>query len=262
MTREQCKAITEKSDAFYVTERVVEGQKVEMYDYRLASISDFVDNNAFELRGLTFIYDSENDCWQENKLLQKFFNVGQTCGWMYDDVKNKKILRIQNKDDGSIISFCRFKNGNIRAKSKMSFESDQANMAQDIFMNNFNIRKFVTDMLNTNHVPVFELVGYQNQIVLNYKQDKELILLQIRDKDGNYLSKEKMRNLADVYKINVADDFENMSLDELLKLKEVSQDDIEGLVITFDDGQMAKIKINKYLQLHGLIGPDAFRENL
>jgi hypothetical protein len=36
----------------------------------------------------------------------------------------------------------------------------------------------------------------------------------------------------------------------------------EGFVITFVDGQMAKIKHTTYLQLHGLIGPDAFRENL
>jgi len=51
-------------------------------------------------------------------------------------------------------------------------------------------------------------------------------------------------------------------LDFLLKNKETSQDPIEGWVITFEDGQMAKIKTDKYMQLHGLIGPDAFRENL
>ena len=36
----------------------------------------------------------------------------------------------------------------------------------------------------------------------------------------------------------------------------------EGEVITFEDNQMAKVKNLHYLSLHGLIGPDAFRENL
>jgi len=40
-TREECRQIVENSEAFYVTETVVEGCKVELYDYRLASINDF-----------------------------------------------------------------------------------------------------------------------------------------------------------------------------------------------------------------------------
>jgi len=76
-TREEALQITENSEAFYVTERIIEGQKVEMYDYRLASLSDFVDNDAFELRGLTFVYDEDSNEWDRNILLNKFFNINQ-----------------------------------------------------------------------------------------------------------------------------------------------------------------------------------------
>ena len=53
-----------------------------------------------------------------------------------------------------------------------------------------------------------------------------------------------------------------MDLDDLLARKEIDQSNIEGWIITFEDGMMAKVKTERYMSLHGLIGPDAFRENL
>jgi hypothetical protein len=50
-------------------------------------------------------------------------------------------------------------------------------------------------------------------------------------------------------------------LDLLLIAKECVENR-EGEVVTFSNSQMAKIKNLHYLELHGLIGPDAFRENL
>ncbi len=94
-TRERCQEIVKNSEAFYCMEKVVEGQKVELYDYRLVSISDFVDNDAFELRGLTFV-QTDNGTWERNILLNKFFNVNQTT---MDDllelvINNGDILRV------------------------------------------------------------------------------------------------------------------------------------------------------------------------
>ena len=263
-TKEECDKIVENSEGFFRADRVVEGYNVALYDYRLASISDFVDNEAFELRGLCFV-EQPDGTWKRNILMQKFFNVNQTVGWMLEDVQNKKITRVQNKEDGSIISFVKFPNGKVRAKSKMSFESDQAQMAQEIYDTNVEIKEFVNSCFEYNYVPIFELVGFQNQIVLNYDMASELILLQIRTKDGMYFTKQEIKNWIGDFNITVTEDFDvlgNNALTDLLELKETSQDPIEGWVVTFEDGQMAKIKTNKYLELHGLIGPDAFRENL
>ena len=265
-TRDECKNLVENSEAFYMAERFIEGQKVEIYDYRLASISDFFPedgSNWTELRGLCFVNDFEYDTWETNILMNKFFNVGQTIGWMYEDIKNKKIIELANKEDGSIISFVKFKNGKIRAKSKTSFESDQARMAQEVFDNNVYMQKEVNRMLDDGETPIFELVGPENQIVLEY-QNTELILLQIRDYDGHYFGKKTLIEKASIMNVNVAESFPEsmMNLDDLLTRKEIDQSDIEGWVVTFEDGQMAKIKTDKYLSLHGLIGPDAFRENL
>lgn len=307
-TKQECDAICDKTEAFYRADRVVEGQNVAIYDYRLASISDFVDNKAFELRGLCFVENSKGE-WERNILMNKFFNINQTTmedivrltrgtkelyvgpknteqydkimskliktkeelvekrGWMYEDVKHKKITRVQNKEDGSIISFVKFENGEIRAKSKTSFESDQAQMAQELYNNNKKYREYIDMCLDCNSVPIFELCSPENQIVLEYQETK-LVLLQVREKNsGEYSNIEAFKEAyygPIHYGIEVAEDFpESMkNLDDLLARKEIDTSDIEGWIITFEDGQMAKIKTDKYLSLHGLIGPDAFRENL
>jgi T4 RnlA family RNA ligase len=263
-TREECQEIVKNSEAFYVTETEVEGYKVELYDYRLASISDFTDNNAFELRGLCFV-QNENGVWERNLLMNKFFNYSQTTGWMPEDLDNKKIVRVQDKLDGSVISAVKFPNGKVRMKSKMSFTSEQAQMAQKLYDTNENIKNFVNEMLNSNIVPVMELIGYENQIVVNYDMSSELRVIQLRSNiDGTYYDRYQMNSIVVPYDINFADEFPDSycNLEDLLARKEIDESDIEGWIITFEDGQMAKIKTNKYLQLHGLIGPDAFRENL
>lgn len=269
-TREECQQIVKDSDAFYCSEKVIEGQRVEMYDYRLASHSDFFPEglpSRVELRGLTFV-EQPDGTWQRNILLNKFFNVNQTIGWMYEDLKDKAITRAQNKEDGSIISFVKFSNGEVRAKSKMSFESPQAVMAQEIYNNSKIYAQFINDCIAAKLTPIFELVFPNNQIVLEY-QETELILLHIRTHNGDYFTRDEIKLM--IYRtgfdglddVKITQDFHPLStLDNLLHLKETSQEPIEGWVVTFEDGQMAKIKTDKYLQLHGLIGPDAFRENL
>jgi len=315
-TKEECDAIVARNEAFIKAERVVEGFNVCIYDYRLASISDFVNEEAFELRGYTFVENPETGEWEGNILLNKFFNINQTTGeplvgiygagnkecegepnivcrknselyervmakairqyekvlepaqsWMYEDVKDKKIIGIANKEDGSIISFVKLPNGSIRAKSKTSFESDQAKMAQKILDNNFDLAKEILIMLDDGQIPIFEVVGPDNQIVLEY-QNTELVLLQIRDYDGIYFGEKTLNTKSALMGVRLAEQFDMTTyygedtLDRLLIAKETNQDNIEGWVITFEDGQMAKIKTDKYIQLHGLIGPDAFRENL
>lgn len=260
-TKEECDAIVASNDAFYKADRVIEGQNVTIYDYRLASLSDFMNDEAFELRGLCFVKQSDGS-WKRNILMNKFFNVNQTEGWMYDDVKDKEIVDLANKEDGSIISFVEFENGNVRAKSKTSFESDQAKMAQTVYDNSIKLQDFIKRNFNANMTAIFELVSPENQIVLEY-QNTELILLQIRNNEtGEYIPSVDV--FSEQFNIKVAEQFPKslMNLDDLLSRKEIDDSDIEGWIVTFADGQMAKIKTDKYLQLHGLVGPDAFRENL
>lgn len=263
-TRNECKQIVQNSEAFYLTETEIHGYKVEIYNYRLASISDFKNNNAFELRGLTFVYNTETNEWERNIVLNKFFNVNEVEGWNYNDLKDKKVQRIQNKEDGSLITFVKFPDGSIRSKSKMSFDSEQAQMAQEIYNTNQNVRVLINTEIERGHVPIFELTSPFNQVVLEYSKTN-LVLLQIRDSEtGDYFNKDYMISICKSFMVDLAQDYppvgfaEMTPLDSLLKLKETDKD-IEGWVVTFEDGQMAKIKTDWYLKRHGVISE--LREN-
>ena len=88
-SREECRQIVESTEAFVCVETEVQGFKVEMYNYRLASYTDFKEHEAWELRGLTFIYNPETEEWERHLALQKFFNCNQTIDYMYDDLIDK-----------------------------------------------------------------------------------------------------------------------------------------------------------------------------
>ena len=320
-TRERCQEIVKNSEAFYCTQRNIFGYNVELYDYRLASFSDFVLNDAWELRGLCFIQD-ENGDWHRNILMNKFFNLNesevticevknnsgeilyngligtleynaairiatkesndgvwnkqiknniknysksQKYSWMLEDIKDKEIMRIQEKRDGSVISFVKFPNGVVKAKSKMSFESEQA-LAADTFycsdkQSSYNgIAAFVDYCLDNGLVPIFEYTSPFNQIVLNYN-DSELRVIQIREADtGRYLDIDETNTVMVKFNVKKADDYRLMSWNMLLE-KQQTKEDIEGWIVTLSDAQMIKVKTEWYFAMHGLT-TEGTRENL
>lgn len=195
----------------------------------------------------------------------KNYSKSKKYSWMFEDIKDKKIARIQDKRDGSCIQFVKFPNGVVKAKSKMSFESEQA-LAADVFycsdkQSSYNgIAKFVDYCLNKGLVPIFEYTSPFNQIVLNYN-DSELRVIQIRESEtGRYLNSEEMDFLLSQTNVKKADEIELMTWDELLE-KQETEEGIEGWIVTLADGQIIKVKTKQYFQLHGLT-TEGTRENL
>ena len=164
-TRDECRSLSENSSSFYVKEIIVNGFNVEIYNYRMATYDDFLNNNAFELRGLTFVQDNFGN-YERFLSINKFFNLNEVPEWNYDILIHKDILHVQEKLDGSLISFVRFPDGSIMAKSKMSFESIQAQMAQEIINTSPELYSFVKDMIDSRRYPLFELTSYLNQVVV------------------------------------------------------------------------------------------------
>lgn len=278
-TLDEVEEICSKNEAFYIKETKVQGFEIKLADYRLASYHDFFpeneDKNYSELRGLCFV--NNNGTWERNILMQKFFNLNETQDWMYEDVKDKKVDMVQVKEDGSVITFIRLPNGNVVAKSKMSFDSDQAIMAQKIYDNNEVIRNFVNFCLDANLVPIFELVSPFNQIVLVY-DDTQLRLLQVRGNlTGKYLNSYKLYysyfgsvfdedNDENKAKIVLTQRlrskfYSSPTLEDLMEMQ-VTEQNVEGWVVTLEDGQMLKIKTAWYFAAHHLTTSNITRENL
>lgn len=136
---------------------------------------------------------------------------------MIEDIKDKKITRVQEKLDGSVISFVKLPNGKIVAKSKMSFDSEQAKMAQEIFDNSWELISMVETIMGDDKTAIFELISPFNQIVLPYNET-ELRLLQIRDnKTGEYASTSLMYSYLKLYDLEkmCAQDFSIEQLSDI-----------------------------------------------
>lgn len=263
LSYDEAVALTKLNEApFLESKLVVDGYNVSIFNYRLAMYSDFLDNKAFEMRGLTFIFNEDGSLFKRHLLLQKFFNLNQVPDTQYSEVKDFAIKYINNKEDGSIASFVRLPNGKVIGKSKMSFESDQAFGMNRIYKNNKDLRSFVDWSLDNDLVAVFEYVAPTNRIVLRYT-DEELILLRLRDnKTGHYLDiNDYLDRLGSV---KVAKFEYKNTLDELIELAHTVEDK-EGWIVQFERDHLIdflKIKTVWYCERHGLLTDDLYRENI
>lgn len=269
-TFEECCEICENNTAFIHKIEDVQSFKAHIFNYHLASYGDFnlpvsekPHIKAHELRGLTFI--ECNGSYNRFLMLHKFFVLNQTENYLYDDVKNKKIVRIQEKLDGSMIRFVKLQDGLIVAKTKMGFTNDQALIANEIFSKNPSVSALVEDCLDDKIAAIFELVSPYNQIVVNYK-NTELRLLQLRNEDsGEYIH--EVNKYCLYYNIKGSHEFdydlkndESFCLDHYIQEADTKKD-FEGWVFTFEDGQMMKLKTKWYLELHHLLTESINREN-
>ena len=252
-TYQNCLEICEKSSGiFYESKFVVDGYNISIFNYRLATYKDFFIYKAFELRGLTFVFNSDNTLFKRFILMEKFFNLGENESTHLDLVLKKDIKSIYQKEDGSIINFIQLPNGKIVAKSKASFDSDQAKEAQMLFENNIEISDFVTKSLNSGLMSIFEYVGPRNRVVVKY-ESTDLVLLRLRDNSsGKYVD-------IDDISFKKPETF-TYSLEDLISLKEGSQG-IEGWIVEFGDNQKVKIKTDWYLSLHKIFTDYSNRED-
>ena len=259
LSYDEAVALTLGIDApFYESKFVVEGYDVSIFNYRLAMYSDFIDNLAFEMRGLTFVFNEDGSLFNRYLLLHKFFNLNQVPESQYSLVADLGIKSIYNKEDGSVASFVRLPNGSVIGKSKMSFESDQAAGMNRLYKSNADLKRFVDWSLDNDYVAVFEYVAPNNRIVLRYL-DEELILLRLRDnKTGEYLDLSKFSKEIGSLKAAPSD---VASLDELVDLAHIVEDK-EGWIIEFSNGLFIKIKTSWYVSLHGLLTDDLYREHV
>jgi T4 RnlA family RNA ligase len=266
-TYEEARLICDSNDnfIFYESKHNVEGFGVSIFNYRLAFYSHFTNPvpdrpeiKAHEMRGLTFVFNEDGTIYNRFLLLDKFFNVDQTPCSMYSVLKGYKIKNIYNKEDGSIASFIKLPNGKVVGRSKAAFGSDQAIEIQKIYEEDPNIRRFVDWSLDREIIPIFEFVSPRNRIVLPYT-NTELILLRLRNNaTGEYLDIDDYSDQYDGISVVASDS--GKTLDDLIELRKITPDK-EGWIVQFENGKMAKIKTEWYLERHRLYTDSLNREN-
>lgn len=242
----------------------VEDFKVSVFNYFLCEYKHFnlplikqPHINAFDMRGTTFIFNKFGHLHSTWFMLPKFFNLNQVESTQYDVVKDKKIVSISTKEDGSLIGFMKLPNGNVFCKTIGGIGNEQSLEAFKIYSKDRKLQKFIHNCLNNNYTPLFEYVSFNNRIVLQYSKP-QLRFLGIRHNVGDYeyISNAKLQ----IKNIDHAAIIKDKTLDDLIKEGEKIEN-FEGWVVEFEDGQIIKVKVPWYFDKHRLRTCDVFRED-
>lgn len=195
-----------------------------------------------ELRGLIFDYEGN----VISRRLHKFFNLGEREDVAQIDVS--KPHTVLEKLDGSMITPVRI-NGAIRWCTKMGI-TEVAGPVEKFVDEHQEYVKFAELMFQFNFTPIFEWCSRQQRIVMDYPEDK-LVLIAVRSTaTGFYSHYTGVEAIASDFNIPVVETMEPIS--DLDKFTEElrKREDIEGIVIRFDDGHMVKVKTDTYVALH------------
>jgi RNA ligase len=189
-----------------------------------------------------------------NRRYHKFFNINERQDCSIDAIDFSQPHFIMNKIDGSMVSACGFdmctEKERIVLMTKMG-ATDVAQQAQTFFDNNPGYYEFCREWIKANYTPIFEWCSSKNRIVLDYGED-QLILVAIRGNTcGNYISYDTLVQDSEYYDIPLVGVyyFEDITMQSIVN-KIRTMEDVEGIVVKFDSGEMYKIKCDWYLQIH------------
>lgn len=251
---DQLLALAETNDAFYFADRELGNQTYRLFNYRLASYTNFLLPGAMECRGIMFNVTDPEDIELVSMPMEKFWNLNENPSTMNLDLSTT--VEIELKADGSLISTYIHNNG-LRLKTKGSIESDQCIAAMNYLdedeHDEFKIA--LADMTKLGYTVNMEWCAPDNRIVLGY-MEPELIVLNVRRMcDGEYVDIFKpsafgnpsWNLIRDHYITSV--DFEADTVSEFAA-KIPDMVDIEGYVIRLASGQRVKVKTEWYLVQH------------
>ncbi len=268
---EQLMTLVETNDAFYHADRALGNQVYRLFNYRLASYTNFLLPGALECRGIMFNITHDEpgllgaDGYAGVELasmpMEKFFNLNENPSTM--DLDLSTMVDAELKADGSLISTYMHDLGyawpdtesELRLKTKGSIESDQCVAAMKYLDcdENDSYRIALMNLTRMDYTINCEWCAPDNRIVLGYMEPVLTVLNVRRNNDGGYVdlfSPSALGNPAwDVLREHHID---KVTVEDPVQWVADIPDmvDIEGYVITLESGQRIKVKTEWYLVQH------------
>jgi T4 RnlA family RNA ligase len=220
----------------------VNGIPVEIISYMIADKEFWENDMALETRGVAFnVITGECLCCP----LNKFFNVGERPDTQPDIVKDS-FIEVYEKRDGSMVTPVLI-DGSIHWKTKKSFYSDVAKLAQSLVPR--NVYDLASRCLSQGYTPIFEFTHPDTRIVLDYGKQPHFTLIAVRNNEtGEFLSWLYLEVLVAPFEIPTVKKYEK-TWEELMHDVEHAVG-IEGYVLVLQDGRRVKLKTKWYLELH------------
>lgn len=247
--------LCDNNEAFYHRDLEKFGRKYRVFNYRLASYSDFADNppHSLECRGILF--DITEDPTLVSLPMEKFFNLYENP--FTEEINPNDLDYAMEKRDGSLIStYYVLPYDGFALKSKASLESEQAIAADAYLEANVELKSMVYQILQEWECTVnFEWTAPDNRIVVPY-QERELIILNVRSHDGSYIDFDTIVNLVgkEIEKYWVGTLYINSPKEFIEAIPSLGSNEdepvVEGFVLRMKDGRQIKVKTERYMRLH------------
>lgn len=243
-------ALVASNEAFYHQDFVVDAHKYRIFNYRLASYTDFLQPSAMECRGVMFEVDETGNAIRLAALpLEKFFNLNENP--MSMDLDLTQVDEILLKADGSLMSSYE-QDEVLKIKSKGSTASEQCIAAMQ-WLNDSScmVRFFADEVLHatmTGWTVNMEWCSPIHRIVIGYDRPHLMVLNARNRETGEYMSyQELITRFGEAFVIKRVQPVDSVAFVASIP---AMLDDIEGYVIRLKSGQRVKIKTEKYLSLH------------
>jgi len=256
--------LVQNNEAFYYQDFNLADKTYRIFNYRLASYTDFQQPGAMECRGTMF--EVINDSEFEAKILyhdlkpdsfvpirlaampmEKFFNLYENPMTM--DLDLGSVVEIYEKADGSLISTY-MHNDDLLLKSKGSLFSDVAVAAMDWLDDHRELQSHLASLTRAGYTINLEWCGPGNRIVLGYLESTLKILNMRNIHNGDYDDAIRYVSWAQPYLVESVDiDHTFMSSKEFVdSIPQMTG--IEGYVLVLYSGQRVKVECEWYLGLH------------
>lgn len=239
--------LVDTNEAFYHQDFSLDGALYRIYNYRLASFTDFEQPFGRECRGHMFEVTEDGHPIRLAALpMEKFHNLNECPTTMNLDLTD--IDEILAKADGSLMSTYDHA-GEMRIKSKGSISSEQCIAAMEWIYRDENreFRSAIQFVEGEGYTVNMEWCSPIHRIVIGYTKP-QLTVLNARDrKTGEYMPYHMIQAYFGgntVERVVVKDPVAFVTSIPTMT------DDIEGYVVRMKSGQRVKIKTEKYLSLH------------
>lgn len=241
-----------KRDEIRVKHEEVNGEHFSIVCYIVATRDLWDVPNAVECRGITFNAGGDCVC----RTMPKFFNLNENKFTQLNELDFTGAICYE-KLDGSMLTPVRLADSSIRFKTKKSFYSDVALMANEYFHRNSKYIEFC-DVLNKRGItPTFEYQSPNAKIVVDVPEEIGTLILAREIYTGNDVPIGALAQLCRKYNIpfvsgsKLESEHNSMNIHNYIALAETAEG-IEGWVFVLKSGQRVKLKTKWYRDRHSL----------
>lgn len=207
------------------------------------------------------IFDATDDCKIVALPFSKFFNYGE--GGIHYPSEGAEIEQVWTKYDGSLFIIFHW-HEKWHGTTRGSLNSDIGAVGQQI------LDEYVHSglVMHEDYTYLAELIYKENQIVVNYGDDRKLVLLGVRHRRAGHVYQpdwiiDRFHGGLTIKPFEVARRWKFANKEEMLQwLNTTKGTEFEGFVVHFSDGSIFKFKSEDYMRLHRIIAQFTFKRVL